>query len=1053
MTKNNIHLMANTDGNLPPIMYFTKFAAFMLKHLYTFFPIQKWCWSLLFLLTLVINGIAQEKNQALAHLNNLFDNHFFEHLEAEYLLIKMKDINAQREAWQQPTQLSLAEQKKITYYKIGLLQQNQANAIDDLQKIAYAQSEFYFSEISSYYLANYYFEHEQFSTALSFINMTTPFATNNEEWRWVMMKKAYCYFQEKQYVLAYKLFKSLAENKKNTYANYATFYVGYVAYLLGDYNQSIQSLKLVHQLAPFNKIAPLVIVQSFLKKNQFDSIIDYEKQQVYTPSPTDTIHFVAWNKLLAYSFFIKQNYPQAISYFQKINIDKSTQENDLNFLYAYAYALYQQKEFVLAKPLLVHIFTHANTENTLHNETAFLLASLYLADNDKAKARSLFATISKDINNRDKKQMATFLYAKLSLDLGYINEAIHTLNELAQDTTHPQREEIIDNLAQSLALAHDFKMAYTILSKIANPSENLKKIIPIIYFKYAQLLVQQQEHNEAYVLLSAVEKNAATSKKLLEDIYFWKIEINLIKNNLHEANEYAEIFEENIPPNKSSEKIRKFAYNYGYLLMKEGIYKEALHYFSRIAVSPKKRELLDWELDAFVYQADCHLMLKNYAKAQHDYNEIISYGKQYADYAYFQNCQIVGFKSLVEKETMLDKFETLFPSSPYLFKAHTEKIAILVNSKRYAPAIAMLEKMLSETKEHVSIEETDLMLQLALCYYNTKNINKASSLYQNIIVQHTTSEAAKEAMRNLREISVENNRVDELQTFLQVAGITIDDNELDSLDFMVVNNHILNKSNEKTIFQSTTQYLSRHPNGRYAARANFILAKQTSAQGSWDQAMMYYKNVLSLPKNEFSESASLALAKIAYFELKDYTTAKEYFEQIIASSQNASYIEDALRGLLRIYYFEKNWSFGWRIAQKIIHYPSYSADDKDLVALISGKFKQMEKDNIGAIHDFSQIKQQSYYYPETQYEIARCFVRMDSLQKAKKIALAITKLNTPNTFFYSKSYLLLGEIFIKEKDYFNAKATLQSLAQYAKDSTIRQEAKLKLDEINVLSEL
>jgi predicted negative regulator of RcsB-dependent stress response len=43
--------------------------------------------------------------------------------------------------------------------------------------------------------------------------------------------------------------------------------------------------------------------------------------------------------------------------------------------------------------------------------------------------------------------------------------------------------------------------------------------------------------------------------------------------------------------------------------------------------------------------------------------------------------------------------------------------------------------------------------------------------------------------------------------------------------------------------------------------------------------------------------------------------------------------------------------------------------------------------------------------------------------------------------------LLLGDIYFKEKDYFNAKATYQSVLDNAKSEDIRQQAQQKLNQL------
>jgi hypothetical protein len=47
----------------------------------------------------------------------------------------------------------------------------------------------------------------------------------------------------------------------------------------------------------------------------------------------------------------------------------------------------------------------------------------------------------------------------------------------------------------------------------------------------------------------------------------------------------------------------------------------------------------------------------------------------------------------------------------------------------------------------------------------------------------------------------------------------------------------------------------------------------------------------------------------------------------------------------------------------------------------------------------------------------------------------------------TKSYLLLGDIYFAEKDYFNAKATYQSIIENAKIEDLRLQAQQKLAQV------
>ncbi len=82
---------------------------------------------------------------------------------------------------------------------------------------------------------------------------------------------------------------------------------------------------------------------------------------------------------------------------------------------------------------------------------------------------------------------------------------------------------------------------------------------------------------------------------------------------------------------------------------------------------------------------------------------------------------------------------------------------------------------------------------------------------------------------------------------------------------------------------------------------------------------------------------------------------------------------------------------------------------------------------------------------EARYEIANCYFSLNNLATAEKSAMEVIKVTGSYDFWVAKAYILLGDIFMQQKDYFNAKATYQSVAANATISEIKTEAQQKLD--------
>ena len=86
----------------------------------------------------------------------------------------------------------------------------------------------------------------------------------------------------------------------------------------------------------------------------------------------------------------------------------------------------------------------------------------------------------------------------------------------------------------------------------------------------------------------------------------------------------------------------------------------------------------------------------------------------------------------------------------------------------------------------------------------------------------------------------------------------------------------------------------------------------------------------------------------------------------------------------------------------------------------------------------------SAYGAEARYEIANCFFSQNRFSDAEKAAFEVINKSGSYEKWVTRAYILLGDVYFKQKDYFNAKATFQSVIDNAKLEDLRQEADRKL---------
>ena len=277
-------------------------------------------------------------------------------------------------------------------------------------------------------------------------------------------------------------------------------------------------------------------------------------------------------------------------------------------------------------------------------------------------------------------------------------------------------------------------------------------------------------------------------------------------------------------------------------------------------------------------------------------------------------------------------------------------------------------------------------------------------------------------------------------------GKTVSINEADSLSYTAA----LNKYNAGDCAAAITgfnNYTSKYTNAAFLLDANFQRSQCYQKNKDFTNALIGYAYINSKANSKYFEKATLEAARISYFELKNYADAKKYFESLRANSVNQDNQLEALRGLVRSFYQLKDYTEAYIAAKELLTRKGLSTDDKSIGNLVLGKSAQIAGDCVAAITAFKAVTaiNKSAWGAEARYEIASCQFTQANFAAAEKAALATIKETGSYDEWVTKSYILLGDIFMQQKDYFNAKATYESISKNASIEVLKAEAKTKLD--------
>lgn len=890
-------------------------------------------------------------------------------------------------------------------------------------------------QMMSFQLAEYYFRQKRFSDAVSLYEQANIANLNNREVADMKFHQGYSYFTMQRFAQAKPLLDAIHQVKSDPNYIDANYYYGFIAFRDRNYNDALASFRVVENEPNYSSIVPYYIAQIYYAQGRKDEAVAYAENKM--KQGTTQYYDLELKQLLGHAYFEKKDYAKAATYLgDYVNRSTKVRREDL---YEASYAFYQGGQYDKAIEGFKQL---SGKDDSLSLHAMYLLADSYLKTNQKANARNAFLFSASNNNNPTQREISRFNYAKLSYELGYQDEALKSLRTFLNDYTNSQwRGEATELLVGALANTNNYKDALTLLEGIQSPSASVQRLLPRILYGRATELVADGRLAEADALLDRALKDP-NNAQVLPLVNFWKGEIAYRNNNIDDAIRYYHAYLNAGAPASGEANERNVKYNLGYTYYKKENYAVAKTFFEPLAnnVSLSSDPLTQ---DAYVRTADVYYMSRNFAQARNMYDNVIKFSWPAEDYATFQKAMIAGISNSTEKVNLLNTMIRKFPQSTLVGDANMEIANTYLADERFREAVPYLNNIITASAN--SSLKPQAYLKLGIAYYNMNSSDNAITQYRKLLEAYPNAPEADDALDNLKTIYVEQGRPNEYADAARQAGKPVSVNVEDSLTYAAAELQYQN-GNANAALDAFNNYIQRFSNGAHATDAQFYRAEIYNTRKDWNNALAAYAVVAERAPNNFAERAVLQAARINFFELKNYNEAEKYYtqlKQITASQENRL---EAMRGLLRSQYQLQKWNDAVTNAKDLIAQKSSSADDKALANMAIGKAAQIGGQYDVALSSFKQVVavNKAALAAEARYEIANTWFMTDHEKDAEKAAFEVINKSGSYDWWVTKAYILLGDVYYKEKDYFNAKATFQSVVDNSLNAELKTEAQTKL---------
>ncbi|MDZ4666588.1 MAG: tetratricopeptide repeat protein [bacterium] len=896
------------------------------------------------------------------------------------------------------------------------------------------------SKLALYQLGKLNYRNKNNKLAVKYLDQTEVKYLTGPDLKEYYFIYGYSLFKVERYEDAKAAFKPI-KDEKSKYYDAANYYYGYVSYKSGAYDEALEHFGRIKYHKTFGPLSAVYVAQVYFVRKQYAQVIQF----------CDTIKNIEVSNdvagLVGQSHYQLKSYAAAIPHLEKfMQAAPVVPSSNDYYMLGECYAFNKQDEKAISQ------FMKVDAKNdTLGPYVQYNLGKSYLNLANKTAARAAFENCYQLDSNGVLAEPSLFFSAKISDELnlqGFAMQRYVRLIDRFEDGDFS--EEARANLANILLNGKNYKEAIRILEAIKKPNkQDLINLNRVTYYRAEELYLNNNYLEAAILFQKAVDQDY--DKRMVGLSYFWLAELNYRDQqykkgieNLQKFQAYKEV--------KESRFYNHSFYNLGYLYLKIENYNKAIESFIAYESKEKTPSNIEVYTDAAIRTADCFFAEKNYNKALEYYNIVIAKDLIGSDYALYQKALILGVLGKnEEKIAALNQLEKTYAKSTYIDDAVYEIADNYLKMEQYETAIKSFETLITKYPRSIYLRKSILNKSLAL--FNLKRDDEALEDIKKLITNYPSSEEAREALPMVQNIFVNQGKGEEYLNFIKVLpNVIVSASTQDSLSYESAFN-LYQKENYEKSSKGFGNYITRFPGGYFILKANYFKAESDYKLKKYDDALVCYEYVANSLRSEYSERCTRQSAILLNLR-KNYDESYRYFAALERIASNRDNLQLALLGQMRTCANQGKIDTAAYVSMRYLTSGIAQKEGSTEANIFIGRYyiKYGNLDSAQTAFNLVLKDNKNIYGAEAKYNIAYIQYQRKEYKAAQKTIFEINDKFSAFDQWVAKGFVLLADTYISQKDYFQAKATLQSLIENYEGKDILDQCKTKLTEIAALEE-
>ncbi len=945
--------------------------------------------------------------------------------------------HAFREAQQRTPQGAEAQREEIDYYLSALSVELGAEDVDRvLEEFMRRCPNSTFGNQVRYALGSYYCAEGDMQKARHYFSQCAYAALSNAEQERYNIRMGYVAFTEGNFREAYAYFDRI--EARSELSDHATYYRAYIDYVEGRNAEAKRRFTQLKSSSAYGELVPYYLLQIEFREGNYRYVVEHGEALAAKAVPERRAEL---ERVMAESWFHLDDYNRTLHHLE--GYTQAGGKLDRDGAYLRGFSLYRLTRYAEAEPWLRQA---CGPQDALTQNASYHLADCYLRLGRKEQAQQAFAMATDHTLDKTIAEDALFNCAKLQYELGggLFNGAINLLNRyLKMYPRSSRREEAHTLLIAAYYNSRDYDAAYRAIKAMPSADAELRTALQkITYFRALEAYKAGQMSAARSALNESVQLGVSPRYTALSQ--FWQGEIAYSEGDFGLAETKFDSFLKRAP--RSEREYALAWYNLGYTHFQREQMPKAEEAFKQFVALYATRD--HYRGDALNRLGDVAYSERRFDDALIRYNQSIAVGGTPQHYAAYKRAITLGILGRTsEKQQALQQIVQRGVGD-HLEEAHYELARTCIVQEKYSEGAAHLERFVK--RYPASSRRAQAYADLGLSYLNMGQKERSLAAYNEVVRSAPQSAEAREAMQGIRDLYVSEGNVDGYFAYAERVGVETDLSALarDSLSFAAAQTLYLKDDRATDAERSLRSYLKSYPNGSYRVDALYYLSMLYLQRENNTGAIEILTELTNMGNNQYTVESLKQLTKLTTEEGRHAEAAAAYrklYDVVTVPAER----EAAMTGYVRMTIVTADREAIATMAADVV-----SKEDAGVTATREAKFawaEQMREEGRAeaAMLLYRQLSTEvrttegsaaAYYVIEHDY--ANGTGNLDAVEQA---IFAYSE-QGPKSYFLAKAYLLLGDLYLKKNDLFQARATFQSIVDgYSpQDDGIVEEARQRI---------